>query len=73
MSQVISVTEARKILGKDAEGMSDEELRNIIHTLDLLAKDALRHARESISVKKDAKALADLTYNIHKDSKKKNS
>ncbi len=41
MEQIISIEEARKILGKPAVGMSDEEISNVIQTLGLLAKEAL--------------------------------
>ena len=36
---IVSVKEARKILGKDAVGMSDEEIINVINTLDIMAKE----------------------------------
>lgn len=43
---VISVSDARKILDKKSEGMSDEEIEFVIEKLDLIAKDALK-LRES--------------------------
>jgi hypothetical protein len=67
---IISVKEARKILGKDADRMSDTELMEVIDTLDLLAKDALDLARRKISMKNDAKDLANLVYDIYQDKKK---
>ena len=70
---IVSVKEAREILGKDADSMTDAEILNVINTLDLLAKDDLEQAKRKIRMKKDAKALAELTYDIYKDSKKKNS
>jgi vacuolar-type H+-ATPase subunit H len=42
---IISVKEARKILGKDAETMADREIEEVVNTLDLLAKDALQEAK----------------------------
>lgn len=68
---VISVQEARKILGKVSDRMSDEELLTTIDTLDLLAKDALEHARREVQMKADAKDLANLIYDIYKDKKSK--
>jgi len=37
----MTVKEARKILGKDAEQMNNDEIENVINALDLLAKYAL--------------------------------
>lgn len=67
---IISVKEARKILGKDANGMSDEDIESVVQTLDLLAKDALQKAKVKIRMKKDAKALAELIYDCYIDSKR---
>lgn len=66
---VISVSEARKILGKDAEGMSDAEIADVIGTLDLLAKDALETARQRILMKRDARDLANLIYDVYQEEK----
>lgn len=66
---IISVNEARKILGKDAVGMTDDEIANVIETLDILAKDALQEAQRKIRMKKDVKALAELIYDIYQDKK----
>lgn len=65
----VSVDEARNILGTDAVGMSDDEIINVITTLDLLAKDALETAQAELRMKKDAKELASLIYDIYKDKK----
>jgi len=65
---IITVKEARKILGKDANGMTDLEIGEVIETLDLLAKDALQEAKRRVGMKKDAKALAELTYDIYKST-----
>jgi len=67
---VVSVEEAREILGLDAVGMSDEDIVNVITTLDLMAKDALQLAREQLHRKRDAKDLANLIYDIYQDKKK---
>jgi len=42
---MISVTEARKILGNNADDMSDDEIATVIETLELLAKDAITRFR----------------------------
>lgn len=67
---IISVKEARKILGKDAEKMTDQQIEDTIETLDLLATQAFKQAEEERLRKQDAKKLAELTYDIYKDSKK---
>jgi len=48
---IISVKEARKILGKDADGMSDEQIEETIQTLDTLAGHALELAKQELSRK----------------------
>lgn len=35
---IISVKEARKIMGKDADKLSDKQLRKLIDALDMIAK-----------------------------------
>lgn len=67
---IITVKEARKLLGSDANGMSDEEVEQIIGTLHSLAKAALDDARTKLRMKKDAKDLANLIYDIYQDKKK---
>jgi hypothetical protein len=67
---IISIKEARKILGSVSDRMSDEELLETIDTLDLLAKDALEHAKREVQMKADAKDLANLIYDIYQDKKK---
>jgi hypothetical protein len=69
-SPIISIKEARKIIGSDADKMSDDELEEVIGTLDLLAKDALELARREIRMKSDAKDLANLIYDIYQDKKR---
>lgn len=68
---MMSVKEARKVFGETAESMSDEQIENTIETLDLLATQALKQAKEERLRKEDAKKLAELTYDIYKESKDK--
>lgn len=70
VTPVVSLVEARKLLGNDAVGMTDDEILNVINTLDLLAKDAIDHAKKEIRIKKDAKVLAELMYDVYQDKKK---
>jgi hypothetical protein len=67
MSLIISVEEAREILGSSADSMSDDDIINVIETLDVLAVEALRKSREQMEA--DALALAELTYDIYRDKK----
>jgi hypothetical protein len=71
VERIISVKEARKILGKDAEEMTDQEIMTVIETLDLMAKDSLQEAKRRIRMKKDAKGLAEVTYSVYQDEKKR--
>ncbi|HKU18882.1 MAG TPA: hypothetical protein VJP80_06450 [Candidatus Saccharimonadales bacterium] len=71
MKPIISIKEARKLLGADASGMSDEEILDVIETLHSLAKGAIEDAKVSLRRKKDAKALANVIYDVYKDKKKK--
>ncbi len=66
----VSVEEARNILGDDALSMSDEEIIEVISTLDILAKDALDTARTNLRMKRDARDLANLIYDIYQDKKR---
>jgi hypothetical protein len=70
---IISVEEARKILGSAATAMSDEEIIEVISTLDIMAKDALETARNKLHMKKDATDLANLIYDIYQDKKERKS
>jgi len=46
---IISLKEARKILGKEAsDKLSDEELERVIDDLDYLARAALKMAKEDL-------------------------
>lgn len=42
--KTITVKEARKLLGKDAEDLSDDQIRDIINTLTLLAREYFHKA-----------------------------
>jgi hypothetical protein len=66
---IVSVEEARQILGEDAVGMADDEILNVINTLDLLAKDALQEAKRKIRIMQDAKGLAEIIYSEYKSQK----
>lgn len=66
---IISVNEARKILGKTAEKMTDDEVADTVRNLDEIAKAALEDARKK-RMKQDALALAELIYDIYQDKKK---
>ena len=66
---MISIQEARKILGEKAEGMTDEEIGFVIETLDLMAKDALHTSKEDLHRKRDAYRMAQLTYDIYQEKK----
>jgi len=65
---IVSIKEAREILGKDAAGMTDDEIEFVIETLDLMAVDALKLSKEELIRKRDAKQLADLTYDLYRES-----
>lgn len=68
--QIISVEEARKILGKDADNMSDKDIEYVIDTLDLLAKDTLEQTKHKMLMRRDSMALAKLLYDIYKKKKR---
>lgn len=70
---IMSVEEARKILGKNADSMTDREIQDVVETLDLVAKDALRQAKEKLLRKRDAKQLAELIYDIYQDKRRSES
>lgn len=70
MKPIISVKEARKILGSDTAEMNDEEIEQVVVTLHSLAKSALDDAKTKLRMKKDAKDLANLIYDIYQDKKK---
>lgn len=65
---IVSVKEARKILGRMAKDMTDEEITELVDNLDAIAIDALRQAREK-RMKEDVIAFAELIYDIYQDKK----
>jgi hypothetical protein len=67
---IVSVKEARKILGSDAANMTDDEIIEVISTLDIMAKGALETARTKLRMKQDARELATLIYDIYQDKKR---
>lgn len=56
---IISLKEARKILGKEmGDKLSDEELEKLIDDLDVLARAALKMAKEDLhEAKKEEKLM----------------
>jgi hypothetical protein len=68
MDLVISVKEARELLGDDAKKMSDDEIEKLIRDLDVMARYALKEARKMRE--EAALALAQLIYDIYKDKNK---
>ena len=48
--QIITVQEARKLLGHDASNLSDAQVEEIIHTLTLMAKKYLNKNSSKIKV-----------------------
>ena len=71
MKSKVTVREARRILGKDADGMTDAEITEVVSTLTMLARDTLETARLKMLRKRDAKRLAELIYDVYKDEKAK--
>jgi hypothetical protein len=67
MELVISIEEARELLGDDAKNMTDESVEKLIRDLDVMAKYALQEARKMRQ--EAALALARLIYDIYKDKK----
>ena len=51
MKPIISVKEARKILGKEAQMMTDEEVEKIISDLSFIARHAIRDFNEQKTTK----------------------
>ncbi|MDO8570559.1 MAG: hypothetical protein Q7R97_03160 [Candidatus Daviesbacteria bacterium] len=48
----MEITEARKTLGKEAEGMTDDQVKDILTQMDLLANFALDFMEEQIKKNK---------------------
>jgi hypothetical protein len=65
---IVSIKEARRILGKKADNMSDSEVAELVDNLDVIAVEALRLSHEK-QMKEDVIALANLIYDIYQDKK----
>lgn len=72
MEPIMTVREARGLLGKRARTMTDEEVENTVATLTVIAREALQQAQLRRQRKNDAMALAELTYNIYQDKRRLN-
>lgn len=68
---IVSVKEARKILGKTAKEMTDHEIIELVDNLDAIAIEVLKQAREK-HIEEDSMAFAELLYDIYQDKKRKN-
>lgn len=68
---IVSVEEAREILGKEAEKMTDAQIIELVQNLDAIAVAALRDVMAKR--KEDAMDLANLIYDIHRDKKHTNN
>lgn len=66
---IISVVEARELLGKAGKNMTDKEIEDLIVNLDVIAKHSLEMARNRLLMKRDATELAELTYDIYQDKR----
>lgn len=69
---IVPIDEARKILGKMSNEMTDEEIIELVDNLDAIAIEALRQAREK-RMYKDAMAFAELLYDIYQDKGSRHS
>lgn len=65
----ITVKEARKILGKDADSMTDAEIEEVVNTLTLMPSDTIETIKHKILRKRDAKRLAELVYDMYQEEK----
>lgn len=65
---IVLIKEARKILGKTASGMSDQEIEKLVEDLDFIAVHALKNAREK-RLKEDTMATAEFLYDVYQDEK----
>lgn len=45
-NQIVTVAEARKLLGDDAKGMTDEEIQKLIEDFDIIAQYAIKLVQE---------------------------
>ena len=48
-NQPITITRARRILGKQAENYSDDQVRELLHTLQLLARERVLYNGSKVS------------------------
>jgi len=48
-AQLITIKEARKLLGKEYSHMSDEEVKKLVEDLSILARLALEDARKKLA------------------------
>lgn len=55
MKPIMTVTEARELLGKDAESMTDEQVAKMVKDVDELAILALDVAKDKLAREKAAK------------------
>jgi hypothetical protein len=62
---IISVKEARELLGKAGQDMTEEEIEDLIINLDVIAKHSLEMARKKLHIKRDARELAELIYDVY--------
>lgn len=58
MKPIISVNEARKLLGKDAVNMTDEQITELVEQTHDLAKLALDVARDKLLREKSTEMIA---------------
>lgn len=45
---IVSVSEARKLLGESAKSLADEEIERMIILLDIIAKESIEQSRSKI-------------------------
>ncbi len=64
---IVSIQEARKILGDEAKDMTDLQVQQLIEDLDVIALYSLQEAVNKR--KKDATRLASLIYDAYKGNK----
>lgn len=66
---VMSVKEARNLLGDDGANMGDVEIEELVNNLEILARYALRQSQTEREVQKDAAGLAELIYDCHQEGR----
>lgn len=61
MSELISINEARKILGKEHEHLTDEQVQELVSNLHVIAKGALKMGRDkAMKEREDRRHLMEL-------------